>query len=254
MHGPGRPRHRAHRRGLFADVAGGRGAQALRMEIRHADRAAECLVPPAFQFRADAGALSRLQAFLAAQQSGRAAVVDQPPARRQPDRLCRREADGAPAVRRRAGQARPDAADGCRSTRPRLRTCRRRRRRPEANEQAARQKRRGFWCGRTAWARRYRPGRRAAGKSFRRWRSRWRFSPPASPRRRRASPSSRPMPAPDRTQKLIDGAKKENALNDLFVHDRRRHGRADHRVPGQIRHQGAALARQLRGHPQPHHP
>ena len=63
----GRPRHRALGRGLFADVAGGRGAAPLRLAGRHADRSAQCLVPPAFQFRADAGALSRLQALVAAQ-------------------------------------------------------------------------------------------------------------------------------------------------------------------------------------------
>ena len=41
---------------------GGRGAAALRLAGRHADRAAEQDVPSALQHRADAGALSRLQA------------------------------------------------------------------------------------------------------------------------------------------------------------------------------------------------
>ena len=47
----GRARDRALRRRLFADVAGRRGAAALRLEIRHADRAAQRLVPPALQRR-----------------------------------------------------------------------------------------------------------------------------------------------------------------------------------------------------------
>ena len=57
-----RPRHHPLRRGLLADVARGPGAAALRLARRHLDRAAEPHVPPALQHRADAGALSRLQA------------------------------------------------------------------------------------------------------------------------------------------------------------------------------------------------
>ena len=45
-----RARHHPVRRGLLADVAGGRGAAPLRLGGRHADRAAEHVVPPAFQF------------------------------------------------------------------------------------------------------------------------------------------------------------------------------------------------------------
>ena len=43
---------------------------------------------------------------------GRAQGLDQPPGRRRPDRLSRRDAGGAPAVRRRARQARPHPAHG----------------------------------------------------------------------------------------------------------------------------------------------
>ena len=48
---PRRPRHHPVRRGLQPDVAGGRGAAALRLEARLADRAAEHVVPPALQHR-----------------------------------------------------------------------------------------------------------------------------------------------------------------------------------------------------------
>ena len=89
-----RARHHPVRRGLLADVARGPGAAALRLAGRHADRAAEPDVPPAFQHRPDAGALSRLQARgrVAAQFAGRADRLDQPTRRRRPDRLCRRKA------------------------------------------------------------------------------------------------------------------------------------------------------------------
>src|SRR5262249_30041197 len=66
----------------------------------------------AFQRRRHAGALSCLQARLAAQQPGRAAVVDQPPPRRQPDRLRRRVHGGPQDVRRRTRQAWRDLEDG----------------------------------------------------------------------------------------------------------------------------------------------
>ncbi len=71
-----------------------------------------CLVPPAFQFRPDAGALSRLQALVAAQRTGRADVVDLDAARRQAGRLRRRDAGRAPPVRRRARPARHAIAHG----------------------------------------------------------------------------------------------------------------------------------------------
>ncbi len=80
----------AQRRRLFADVDGRRGAQALRLGDRHPDRAAEQDLPSAFQHRPDARALSRVQALVAAQRAGRADELDQPPAGRLPDRLCRR--------------------------------------------------------------------------------------------------------------------------------------------------------------------
>src|SRR5262249_54818451 len=62
--------------------------------------------------RPDAGALSRLQARLAAQCPGRAPVVDQPAARRNADRLCGRGAGGPPHVRRRPRQARAELPHG----------------------------------------------------------------------------------------------------------------------------------------------
>ena len=80
----GRACHRAQRRRLLADVAGRRRAAPLRMAGRDDDRAAQCLVPPALQYGADAGALSRFQACDAAQRPGRSAVMDQPAARRRP--------------------------------------------------------------------------------------------------------------------------------------------------------------------------
>ena len=82
------PRDRALRHRLFADVAGRRGAAPLRLEVRHVDRAAQRLVPPALQRRRDAGALSRLQALPRA--TARAAAVLIAGARRQRDRLRRR--------------------------------------------------------------------------------------------------------------------------------------------------------------------
>ena len=99
----GRARDHPDRRGLFADVAGGRGAAPLRLAGRHDDRAAQHVVPPAFQHRHDAGALSRLQARGRGdpQRAGRAEGVDQPARRRRPDRLRRREAGGPHHVRRR---------------------------------------------------------------------------------------------------------------------------------------------------------
>src|SRR5262245_34119654 len=108
----GRPRHRALGRRLFADVAGGRGAAPLRLAGRHAHRAAQRLVPPAFQCRADAGALSRLQALLAAQCSGGADLLDLAAAGRNADRLRRRASAGSPPVRRGARPARHGAAHG----------------------------------------------------------------------------------------------------------------------------------------------
>ena len=50
-HGPGAHVIISQRRGLFADVAGGRGAAALRLADRHHDRAAEHVVPSALQHR-----------------------------------------------------------------------------------------------------------------------------------------------------------------------------------------------------------
>src|SRR5579862_4109078 len=109
---PGRPCGHSFRRRLFADVAGGRGAAALRMAGRHARGAAEHVVSPAFQFRPGAGALSRLQALVAAQCPRRTDILDQPPPRRHPDRLRRRASESAPIVRRCARQARTDPAHG----------------------------------------------------------------------------------------------------------------------------------------------
>ena len=56
---------------------------------------------------------------------------------------------------------------------------------------------------------------------------------------------------PDRTERLIAGAKKEGVLNGLFVDDHRRHARAHRRLREEIRRQDAVLARQLREHPAP---
>ncbi len=66
------------------------------------------IVPPNATFHqhfnsgADAGALSGVQAQFAAQQTGRADVVDQPSTRRQPDRLCRRNSRCEKDIHRRA--------------------------------------------------------------------------------------------------------------------------------------------------------
>ena len=89
----GRARHHPVGRGLFADVAGGRGAALLPMGGRHHDRAAEHVVPPALQYRPDAGPLSRVQVRgrRLPQRAGRAQGLDQPAHRRRPDRLRRRE-------------------------------------------------------------------------------------------------------------------------------------------------------------------
>ena len=75
---PRRARHRHERRGLQPDVAGGRGAAALRVEGGDDDRAAQPLVPPALQHRHDAGALPRVQGrgCLDPQRPGRAEGVD----------------------------------------------------------------------------------------------------------------------------------------------------------------------------------
>ena len=90
---PGRLRDHPVGRGLFADVAGRRGAAGLSVGGRHPDRAAQHVVPPALQQRHHAGALSRAQARggVDPQRAGRAEGLDQPPRRRRPDRLRRRE-------------------------------------------------------------------------------------------------------------------------------------------------------------------
>ena len=92
-HGPGAHVIILVGRGLFADVAGGRGAAALSVGDRHAGRAAEHVVPPALQFGHHAGALSRVQARgrRDPQRPGRAEGVDQQAAGRRPDRLCGRD-------------------------------------------------------------------------------------------------------------------------------------------------------------------
>ena len=56
-----RLRDRHERRGLQPHVAGGRGAEALRVARGHAHRPAQHVVPPALQHRHHAGALPRLQ-------------------------------------------------------------------------------------------------------------------------------------------------------------------------------------------------
>ena len=230
-HGPGAHVIVLSRRRLFADVAGGRGAAALRMESRHPDRAAEHVVPPAFQFRADAGALSRLQALVAAQRPGRADVVDQPAPRRHPDRLRRREADGAPVVRRRARQARADPAHGRRL----------RGRDPEPAAEggvSAGQRRRIAWFAYGSPL--ARPA--ATGRSGRAARL-------GAQRRPRPWPTSPAYSGPDRTQRLIDGAKKEGVVSLYSSAVDRRLERHRRRLREEIRHQGAALARQLGGYP-----
>ncbi len=85
------------------------------------------MVPPALQHRPDAGALSRLQARGRAhpQCAGRADRLDQPPHRRRPDRLCRREAGNPQHVRGGAGQARHARRAWTTPIRPSLPTCRR---------------------------------------------------------------------------------------------------------------------------------
>ena len=77
-------------RGIFADVAGRRGAEALPVGSRHHDRAAEHVVASAFQHRPDAVALSCVQIRRrgGAQRAGRAEIVDFVPHRRRSDRLC----------------------------------------------------------------------------------------------------------------------------------------------------------------------
>ena len=71
-------------------------------ESRHADRAAQSLVPSALQHRHHAGALPRLQARGGGdpQSAGRAQGLDQPARRRRPDRLRRRVDDRAQHLRR----------------------------------------------------------------------------------------------------------------------------------------------------------
>src|SRR5580700_192966 len=85
------------------------------MGSRHHDRAAQYVVPPAFQRRLDAGPLSRLQArgCRRPQRPRRTEGLDQPPGRRRPDRLSRREAGNPPRVCDRARPARHRLAHGC---------------------------------------------------------------------------------------------------------------------------------------------
>ena len=94
---------------------------------RHADRAAQHVVPPALQLRHHAVALSRAQARggVDPQRAGRAEGLDQPARRRRPDRLRRREAVRPQDVRRRARQARPRRRAWTRPTRRNSPTCRR---------------------------------------------------------------------------------------------------------------------------------
>ncbi len=113
-HGPGAYVIILSGEGLFADVAGGRGAAPLRLGGRHPDRAAQHVVPPAFQLRHHAGALSRAQARGGGdpQRARCAEGLDQPAHRRRPDRLRRRAAGGAQDVCRCARQERPGTPNG----------------------------------------------------------------------------------------------------------------------------------------------
>ena len=101
----GRARDRALRRGLFADVAGRRGAEALRLAGR------QLIVPPNNGSTSTSipgrhrRAISRSSMGRTAQFAGRADRLDQPPHRRRPDRLRRRTAGNPLDVCRRCSPA-----------------------------------------------------------------------------------------------------------------------------------------------------
>ena len=122
----GRARHHPVRRRLFADVAGRRGAAALRVEGRHADRAAQhagftSISIPARRRRAiSPSSIGRRATGKACRFRGSAGGSA---ARRSTTPTSIRKVRAV--VRRRARQARSDVAHGRRSTRPKFRTCRR---------------------------------------------------------------------------------------------------------------------------------
>ena len=106
-HGPGAHVIFLSGEGYTLDVAGGGGADALRLEAGHADYTAEHVVSPALQYGREAGAVPGLQirGGRDSQCPGRTESLDQPAHRRPSDRLCRRKPGRAHDVRRCVGQA-----------------------------------------------------------------------------------------------------------------------------------------------------